>query len=79
MEVKHKSVNRISQTPEWACKLIGEAFKYGISITQIAKEAGYTRFWVARVLRGEPATDTTKSRITEAFERIKGRIEANEL
>lgn len=70
------NINR--QAPEWACQLVADAFRYDVNLYDIAKEAGYTRFWVTKVMRGAQTGDAAKNRILEAWERIKERKEKEE-
>ena len=64
-------MKRKKPAPEWACRIVGDAFGHGIAFAEIAERAGYTRSWVTRVLKGEPVGDTAKKRIEEAVEQLK--------
>ena len=56
---------------QWTGRLIGEFHNAGVTITDIANEAGLNRSYVSQVLNSEMERPKTEAKLRAALERLK--------
>lgn len=56
---------------QWTGELIGEIHNAGLTIKQVAAEAGLNPKYVSQVLNGEGESEKAKAKLESALERLK--------
>lgn len=63
---------RVKSHAEWASKLVGKMYLYGITSKMLAEKVGYTAPYISMLLNGKkPITEETKSKLFNAVAELE--------
>lgn len=57
----------------WIGDLVRDVYMNGLTMKQLAKEAGYNDKYVSQVLHSEAPSERAKKRLLDALERLSGK------